>query len=124
MSNRVAEIELDIQGEKITYPFHFGMSTFRQFAVKKGWGALSFNEILGKVMSPNSPFIEQTEFFSFALKVGMSYTQSKLPPVPESDIHENYYKIFKDGEDTVTAYLKDMAKGLGISEKSDEPGKG
>lgn len=119
MSNRVAEIELDIQGEKVFYPFHFGMSTIRQFAVKKGWVSLPFTKILNNLIGEDASFIDQTEFFVFALKAGLTYTQSKTPPAPESDVQENFAGIMKAAAETIAAYLTASVE----KEKPEEPGK-
>lgn len=121
MSNRVAEIELDIQGEKIMFPFHFGMATIRQFAVRKGWVSLPFTKILNNLIGEDASFIDQTDFFVFAMKTGLTYTQSKTPPAPESDVQENFAGIMKAAADTIAAYLTESA---GKVEKTDEPGKG
>lgn len=110
MISRIAQIDIEINGESVSYPFHFGMSTIRSFAAKKGWIELPFTKLLQNIIGEDASFVFQTDFFVHALKAGLNYTGSKLPLPPETDIQENFTSILKACADTIAAYLTDGKK--------------
>lgn len=115
---RVVEIELVIDGQPVLFPFHFGMSTIRSFAVKKGWVSYPFTKILQSVIGEEASFIDQTEFFVEAMKAGKSAKKFMTPLPPESDIQEHFPNILKAAAETIAAYLT-----VDQPESKPEPGK-
>lgn len=115
---RVVDVELVVDGQPVQYPFHFGMSTIRSFAVKKGWVSYPFTKILHGIIGEEASFIDQTEFFVEAMKAGKSARKFMTPMPPESDIQEHFPVILKAAADTIAAYLTEHKP-----ESKDEPGK-
>lgn len=105
----IFEFDLNVNGEKVSYPFHFGMSVVRTFAAKKGWKE-SWSILFPKLFGNDASFQDQSEILIMAAKNGIAYTNSKLPMPAESDIidqfHIIYASFYKEYSHNISEYLR------------------
>ena len=107
---------IDIEINGVQYPFHFGMSTILKFLQQKKAKASAIKAI-NMLLSEESDFMEQIEFFSLALQVGCKLKDPAMKYPGEVDIADHYLTILKAASDTVMTNLT----GSEPADKATEP---
>ena len=107
---------IDIEINGVQYPFHFGMSTILKFLQQKKAKAPAIKAI-NMLLSEESDFMEQIEFFSLALQVGCKLKDPAMKYPGEVDIADHYLTILKAASDTVKAYITTEPTGQSTEPK-------